>query len=341
VLCAESNPISTQHSALSTGRAGAYDSPVKRDLIIALAGVVVVGATAYLLDSIRPPYEPTPSAPHVPRKEQTRPVLNDRVVMHVNGEPVTETEFKLFLRQVPAQMQGFFATPEGRRIAADEVVKLKALEQEGRRLGVDRDPEIAARLDMTRTQVIASTALRKLVPKPSEALVRAEYEKQRSAFEGNELSHILIAYEGGQVPPRAGRPLPEAAATQKARAIATRLRGGADFATLARTQSDDANSAPRGGSLGVISLDALPPELRDVVQNLKAGEISAPAKSAFGIHIFKAGARQMQPFEEVRESLEANVERRQADEAIKRLQRTAKVQLDPKFFPPEPAKRGS
>jgi hypothetical protein len=317
---------------------------VKRDLIKALAAVIVVGGLAYALDSIRPDYAPTPSAPHVARKEKPKePVRNDRVVMHVNGEPVTEGEFNLFLRTVPAQMQGFFATPQGRRIAADEIVKLKALEQEGRRLGIDRDPRVTAQLDMTRANVIATTALRKLVPPPTDAQLRAEYEKEKASLETMTLSHILVAYRGGQVPPRSGSALPEAAAMQKARSIAARARKGADFAALARSQSDDTNSAAKGGNLGPVAPGAMPPELDAAVQNLKPGEVADPVKSAFGIHVFRAGSREAQPFEAVRETLAARVERDQADATIKRLQKSAKVELDPRFFPPPPAppKRGS
>jgi peptidyl-prolyl cis-trans isomerase C len=319
---------------------------VKRDLVKAIAAVIVIGGLAYVLYSIRPAYAPTPSAPHVPAGETKGKPSGEKIVMRVNGEPVTESEFKLYVRSMPQQMQAFLGTPEGMRAVADEVVKLKALEQEGRRLGVERDPETAAQLDMTRSNVIATGALRKLVAKPTDAQLRAEYEKQRKSLEAIDLSHILVAYQGGQVPARSGQAPSETAAVQKAIAIATRARGGVNFSELARRESDDRNSAAQGGALGPVTPGALPPELDAVVQKLKPGEISSPVKSAFGIHVFRAGERKAQPFEAMRDALSQRVERQQIEDTVKRLQGSAKVELDPKFFPPQtpqaPAqKRGS
>lgn len=62
---------------------------------------------------------------------------------------------------------------------------------------------------------------------------------------------------------------------------------GADFAELARTNSQDQGSAAHGGDTGLLSLAQLLPEARAVVQKLKVGEVSEPVQSSMGFHIIK------------------------------------------------------
>jgi hypothetical protein len=309
---------------------------VKKDLIPVAIAIAAIGAICYGLAEATPDLPPPQShlvtSSGKPAAKTIAP--DDRIVMHVNGEPITEREFSAFVAEAPEQMQFFYMSPEGRRILADELVKLKALEQEGRRLGVDKDPAVATRLEMTATNIVAGSALRQIIGPADEAKLRAAYEKERAGLESAELSHILIAYQGGNVPPRTGQPPTEAQAMQKAQRLVTRLKGGAPFAVVALQESDDVQSAQQGGRLGAIQPGSLPPELQNATANLKSGEISAPVKSEFGIHIFQAGERRAQPFEAVRDALAARMQREEAAKAMERLHKSAKVELDEKFFAP-------
>lgn len=265
---------------------------MKRDITFAVLGVLIVAAIAFGLSKFRPATAPAPSQPST-SSSPTTPLAGDqeKVVMKVNGEPVTFAEFNAFLQQAPEQMQAVYASPQGRAMLAQEIAKLKALEQEGRRLGVENDPQTKLRIDMARDNIIAGMALQKLVPAPSDQRLRAEYEKEKGNLETTELSHVLIAYQGGSVPPRNGQALSAAQAMSKAEAVYAQLQGGAPFEKMASAASDDTGSANDGGRLGPVSPGSLPPELGAVVATLKPGQMSRPVKSAFGIHIFKAGQR--------------------------------------------------
>ncbi|HSP15797.1 MAG TPA: peptidylprolyl isomerase [Thermoanaerobaculia bacterium] len=313
---------------------------MKRDLAFAIGAVIVVLAVCFGLAAVRPNLPPTPSTPFSEDTGQTVVGPNDRVVMRVNGEPVTEREFQAFLEQAPEDARPFYNSPQGRPLLAQQLVKLKALEQEGRRLGVEKDPDAALRLRMARQQVVAAFALQKLVAKPSDTRLRAEYEKEKKNFETTDLSHILIAYQGGAVPPRQGHPpLTVDQAMKKAQAIEAQLRKGVEFAAIARAESDDDGSARAGGILGPVQPGSLPPELQRAVSTLKEGEISNPVKSAYGVHIFKAGSKEGRRYEELKPMFAAKLQRDDAELAIVKLQKSAKVELDPKFFPPAPPKR--
>ena len=80
-----------------------------------------------------------------------------------------------------------------------------------------------------------------------------------------------------------------------------RIEGGADFAALARTNSDDRGSALNGGDLGWVSKGQMVPEFEEVMTAINIGEISRPFPTEFGVHILQVTERrQYDGTEEVR-----------------------------------------
>lgn len=300
---------------------------MKKDIVIALVAVVIVAAVAFGLAAFRGNLPPTLSSGTAPAEKKAD--ATGKVVMRVNGEPVTDREFALYVQAAPADQRPFYTTPAGRKAIAEEIVKLKVLEQEAKRIGVTDDAETRQQIEMARSQIIAARALQKLADAKIDERIRAEYEKEKNnAFT---LRHILIAYEGGAVPAKGGRkPLSEAAAMAKAQGLAARLRAGADFAALAAQESDDEQSAQNGGSLGPAKPDMLPPDIAGVVSKLKPGQTSDPVKTQFGVHIFRIEQPSLQDLEP---QLRQRVRQQTAEAEMKRLQGAAKVDYDKQFFP--------
>ncbi|HVR40013.1 MAG TPA: peptidylprolyl isomerase [Thermoanaerobaculia bacterium] len=306
---------------------------MKKDVLLAVVVVAVIAGLTFFLTTTRPNFTPTPSQPFAPKSE-AKSATNQRVVMHVNGEPVSETEFAIYMQNMPQEQKAMFATPEGRMKLAEEIVKVKVLEQEGRRIGVEQDKSVQSELALSRTQIVAGNALKKIAGEPDDAKLRAEYAKMKDRYQAVSLSHIVVAYQGSAIPPRGNaQPLPLPQAMQKAQAIRAELRKGANFQQMAAAASDDTGSAGRGGALGEIPLAQLPPEVGGALANLKTGEISEPVRTRFGIHIFVVHSRQTAPFEAVKEDLYNQMRTRLANETIERLRKDAKVTLDGKFFP--------
>jgi peptidyl-prolyl cis-trans isomerase SurA len=93
--------------------------------------------------------------------------------------------------------------------------------------------------------------------------------------------HILIRSDG------------EASDTEaKARidTLRARIAGGADFAELARENSDDTTSQARGGELGWFTRDQFGPDFGTQVASLEDGQVSAPFKTQVGWHIVQLTA---------------------------------------------------
>ncbi len=83
----------------------------------------------------------------------------------------------------------------------------------------------------------------------------------------------------------------EAEAKAKIDGISAQLKGGADFATIARAQSEDANSQLRGGDLGFIPMEQLQQTfgpLAGRIAAMKEGDRTEPIRDGSGRwHIFK------------------------------------------------------
>jgi peptidyl-prolyl cis-trans isomerase D len=120
----------------------------------------------------------------------------------------------------------------------------------------------------------------------------AEFEKARRL----RTAHVLV-----RVPPTGGSEA-ENKSKAKVQAVIDRVKGGEDFAKLAKEISEDTASAPQGGDLGFVGKGEMVPPFEEAVFALKKGEVSAaPVRTPFGYHAIKVvdvqeGGRQ--PFKE-------------------------------------------
>ena len=97
------------------------------------------------------------------------------------------------------------------------------------------------------------------------------------------------------------------------------LKGGADFATLAKKYSIDPGSKSQGGEL-TITRGQTVPEFDKTAFALKTGELSKPIKTQFGWHIIQAEKpakpRQSTPFAQVKESIRQQLLQQKRNDAL-------------------------
>ena len=309
----------------------------KRDAAIGITSAVVAGALCYALAVMRPELpaklsHPFSSAPPTATATTTAPG-NAKVIMHVNGQPVTEQEFIAIYRQLPEDMQRQYANENGKMVLAEQTIRVKLLEQEARKLGLEREPNVAAQIEADQSNILANAAAEKLIPAPNEQAVQEFYAKNKGRFESADVSHILIAYAGGTIPPRSGKAPPLDAAKAKANSIYQQLKAGGDFMAIARKVSDDGQTAKAGGQMGVISGGMLPPELDAQIFAAHKGDITPPTVTQFGIHIFKVNGRATQSLDQLRASIAQRVRQEKLRDRVESLRKAAKVDFDPTFFP--------
>jgi peptidyl-prolyl cis-trans isomerase SurA len=101
---------------------------------------------------------------------------------------------------------------------------------------------------------------------------------ERTMVDQLRVRHILL---------RPNEILDEAAAQQKMIGIRAQIEGGDDFATVAKSVSDDPQSATDGGNLGWLSPGDTVPEFEQSLAELPLNEMSQPIKTRFGWHLIQ------------------------------------------------------
>ncbi len=141
-----------------------------------------------------------------------------------------------------------------------------------------------------------------------EAEARAHFEQVKSRFTAAErrlASHILV-----EVPADADAAT-QADAQKKAADLAAKAKQpGADFAALARAESDDPGSNAGGGDLGWIETGMMSGPFEDALFAMEAGQVSDPVRTDFGWHVLQlreVDAGRPVAFEDVREEMEREV----------------------------------
>ncbi len=162
---------------------------------------------------------------------------------------------------------------------------------------------------------------------PTEDELKSLYEEQKAQYgtpEQRKVSHILIAADMDKEDEAK-------AAMTKADALRERLSKGEDFAKLAKDNSDDKDSADKGGDLGPINKDTLDPSFASAAFALAKGEVSKPVKTPFGYHLIKVTElvpATTKKFEEVRAELEKSYQHNAAENKFYEL----KQKLDEMSF---------
>ncbi len=163
----------------------------------------------------------------------------------------------------------------------------------------------------------------------------AEFERPRRA----RAAHVLV-----RVPPTGGSEAEEKSRAKVAEVI-KRVRGGEDFAKLAREVSEDTATAAKGGELGLVGPGELVPQFEQALFALKKGEISPePVRTPFGYHAIKVvdvepGGRQ--PLKEVAARIKEKLLAERSDKGARAKADEARpVLAGAKDFPAEARRLG-
>ncbi|MCC6589483.1 MAG: peptidylprolyl isomerase [Bryobacterales bacterium] len=145
----------------------------------------------------------------------------------------------------------------------------------------------------------------------TDAMVKQAYEGQMERWRSPErvkLRHILIKAEASASAEDKKK------AREKAEGLLKQIKGGADFAELAKKNSEDPGSAPKGGDLDWVQRGQTVKPFEDAAFALKPKEISNVVETIFGYHIIQALEKEnsrVKPFDEVKGDLLTELRKRQ------------------------------
>ena len=257
----------------------------------------------------------------------------------VGDTKLTEAQFDALVDALPANMQAY-ARGASKRQFAENLVQLYLLAQQAEKLNLDKLPKVREQINFQRQNMLAQALFENLQQnaKVDDAAIQAYYDAHKDQYDAVKAKHILIRVKGAPMPAVPGKPeLDDAEALAKAQDIRKKLVAGADFATLAKAESDNTTSGSQGGDLGEFHKGMMVPPFEQAAFALKPGEISEPVKSPFGYHIIVVSDHSTKPLAEVKPEIEKLLRPEVAKKEADGLRAKSNVQIDNSFFGPAAA----
>jgi parvulin-like peptidyl-prolyl isomerase len=206
--------------------------------------------------------------------------------------------------------------------ALRQLVNEELAATEARVRHLERDPAVAVALRDVAEDAMEEILYDEYVLKDATVTdedIAGYYAAHKADFrteEKRQIAHIVVATQ------------------EEAAGLRQRLEAGEPFADLARSSSKDAETAKKGGSLGLITRKEVPKELAAVLE-LKPDEVSAPLHTQFGWHLIKVLAvvpPREQALDEVREDLRRKLKMQRVQEKrgywVKKLRDDAKIEVN-------------
>lgn len=221
----------------------------------------------------------------------------DDVVAAFGAEELKVSDVRKLLAAQPESVRAqLLASPAALERAVRTELFRRVLLAEARAKGWDRKPEAGERMERAREQALVSAYVDDLASPepgyPSDAELRAAYEANKAEFTVPKRYRVAQIYTTSQ---------------EKASAVAAKARAaGADFAALARADSEHAESAARGGEVGWLAEGQALPEVAKALAGLTPGAVGGPVRSASGWHVVRlleVREAETRPFEELRAEL--------------------------------------
>ncbi len=249
-----------------------------------------------------------------------------KVLASVNGEQITEGDVEVAMEDVAAEYPNLPAD-KLKEMTLDFLIEVKVVAQKAKAEKLDQTEAFKRKLAYVRDRVIMQQLLlNKAKEATSDAALKAFFDeqiKQVKPVEEVHARHILVEKE------------------DEAKAIAKRVKGGEDFAKVAKEASKDPGSGKEGGDLGFFTKERMVPEFAEAAFALKPGEISEPVKSQFGWHVIKVEEKRVKPlptFDQVKERIAQALAGKAQSDYLKTLRDGAKIEKTEATKPAEPKK---
>ena len=232
----------------------------------------------------------------------------------VNGVTIPQQRVDAMNKELSAQGQP--DTAERAAAIREELVNREVLAQAALKRGLDKNPEVAAQIEMAKQAVLVRALFEAEVKAApiTDADLQKQYETFKSQMGTNEykVRHILVEKE------------------DEAKAIIADLNKGGDFAKIAKEKSKDPGSKDNGGDLDWGPSARYVKPFADTVTKLPKGQTTtAPVKTDFGYHVIRVDdvrPLKVPEFAELKEQFRQRAQQQQVQKLVAELRSKAKVE---------------
>ncbi len=243
----------------------------------------------------------------------------------VNGTPIPRADYDAFLKNLLQGKPATDLTADQKNQVLDELITIRLVSEQAAKEGLDKDPDVAANLDVVRMRILSDAESQKFMKgkEPTDAELHAEYDGAIASMDKTEYHarHILVATK------------------EKADQLIKKIKAGAKFEDVAKTESSD-NSKTSGGDLGWFTLSRMVKPFADAVKGLKKGEMTPePVQTQFGWHIIKLeDTRDVAPppFGQVKAQVSKGVIQKKLVAYVDDLKKNAKIEKTTPTTPTAP-----
>lgn len=242
------------------------------------------------------------------------PAAAAQTAFTVNGQLVSVEEQKQLMDFLNAN--GVTNEKQLKNTARSILIEQKIIEQAARKEGLLEDTRVRVLTSEKQAQLYGSILSRRYASENpiTEDHIRKRYNSLLSSYDSHEIKfrHISVKTQ------------------EEAREIIQSLKGGADFASLAKEKSLDQSTSQNGGQIPFTNIrNVLIPGLAEAILALQPGSLlPIPFKSKIGYHVVFLEEKREVPFpsyEDIKPKLLAELERIQISEFLDHLQNQAKI----------------
>jgi peptidyl-prolyl cis-trans isomerase C len=239
----------------------------------------------------------------------------DRVLATVNGDAIRQSDVDRVLETLPPQVRSMppqMIMP----MVLDQVISGKVISQQAYSQNLQDDPEVKEALKRAEERIVQNVYLnRQIEERLTPERIEQAYQDWRLENPPQpevEARHILVASE------------------EEARKVIERIKGGEDFAEVAREVSTDRAAAAQGGDLGYFTRDQMVEPFAEAAFALEPGSLSEePVQTQFGWHVIEVtGKREgtLPALDEMRSELESALREDIVMEVVDELRAGAEIE---------------
>ncbi len=245
----------------------------------------------------------------------------EAVIAKVGPLHITQADFQKALSDVAPGYQNYVMTPNGRRQFLDIIIRDKLELAAAQASKVSQSPSYLQEAAQIRQEekIRLHEALKYLLIEDWEKSLQKRKMTSVSEDEARaywkrhpyevSFSQILVS------------------SPKEAETLLKRVRGGANFARLARKYSLDSESAIKGGKMPSALYGEIIPELQDLIFQMRVGELSGPIKTKFGYHVIRKDSQRKVSFEKDKGRFIQILEKRKLDNYLQSLQKKFPVEI--------------
>ena len=289
-----------------------------------------LGLAAIMLGAATAPPASAQTQPAQTQPAQGQAAAGNPLLATVNGEAIYMADVKEEVQNLPDQYRSM---PAERLmpLMLSQLITNRLLLAEGNKQKLADADDVKKKVERYREKAVQQQLLQQIIGKAvTDEALQALYKKyvaENPPKEEVSARHILVNGEAEGV------------------AIIQQIKGGADFATLAKQKSKDP-AAQNGGDLGFFGREDMVKEFADAAFAMKTGEVTPkPVKTQFGFHVIKVEDRRTAnpvTFDEAKDDLQSQLSQQAVSQYIETLRTEAKIERfgpDGKPLPPEEQKK--